>query len=727
MLVLSSVVAVTLWGQPAAAASASGELATTRTVPLRSDVAGGVIEHRTPTLHGLPVRGAVEVLHRTGEDTPARLMLSRGSLSAPQFLPDERTIAASDVVGLVAAAEGVDQLEPEEPPTLVYLMILGEPVLAWEVQLPLTFSPQPSRRLLWVSAMTGRILEESEQVFSARAHVFPRNPSATPKPIEVELPGLEQVGPGAPLDGARLRTLNCTATEPEEVVAWWQEGQCYPAPLATADANGDFFVDLPNVVYEADNVDPEDLFAEVSMYWHGARFLEALAERGLTEFSCEVSTLLANQRGLDRQGDLDFTPTNNAYYTNQCDPERGATMIFGQGTEVDFAYDGDVVYHELGHGVVALVAPEGLNRARLRADASVVDAGGINEALADYFSAMITEDPNLGSYVGRFWSATSRPFVRSAENTKTCPRDTMGQVHNDGEPFMAALWSARLRIGGALDGIVLQALARMPGDATLEEGAQALVEVSEEARARGVVSDDDHDTLVRALESRGLFDCPRVLTNPADVATGRSLWLRQVTVSVRPFFPGPMQLRYEVPVSDRELWVPFRLRPRGSNDPVSARLLVKRADEAITFDYDLVAVDDPGDPTGQTGRVREVVLVSGDWDLEIVPERVAGDEYIARVTGLEPGEVVHLMLVNDSVTPATASNVWVGTPGAVQPGGEGRGDSDGGDERDPESVRAEGGVSSGCGCRGGEPQLPLLAGGLLVLLGWRRRWARSRP
>jgi MYXO-CTERM domain-containing protein len=714
------VAAVTLWA-PGPVWAAPPDVTTTKRVPLRSDVAAGVIEHRVPSLEGLPVRGAFEVLHR-GHDGTTRVVSSRALRGPPQFLPHEVRIPSSRVAALIAEAAGTTTLvEPEEPPTLVYLSILGHAVLAWEVQLPLTFVPEPSRRRLWVSAMTGRVLDETDEVRSSRAHVFAANPSATPEPIEVELDGLDVHGPGLPLDGDRLRTLNCSATQPAEVLEWWNEGQCYPVALAKSDKDGDFFVPLPNIVYVDDNIDPEDLYAEVSMYYHGARFLDELAQRGLTEFSCETSTLLANHRGLAPDGDLDFTPVNNAYYTNQCDPERGPTMIFGQGSEVDFGYDGDVVYHELGHGVVALVAPEGLTRTRLRPDASVFDAGGVNEALADYFSAMITGNPHLGNYVGRFWSGTSRPWVRTAENQKTCPRDTIGQVHNDGEPMMAALWATRLRVGRALDAIVLQALARMPGDATLEEASHALIEVSKESVKQGAIDETDHDVLVRALESRGLLDCPRVITDPDDVAAGRTMWLRQRTVAVRPFYPGPMQLRYEVPPGQRELWVSFRLRPRGSSDPVSARVLVKRSDHSVEFEYDLVAVDDPGDPTGQTGRVREVVLVSGDWDLEVEPERVAGDDYVARVTGLEPGEVVHVAVVNDSPTPATASNVWIGTPGAVQPESDDDGDDDGG-EREPATAHAEGAVSSGCGCSGGAPAMPLASAMLALLVGWRRRW-----
>src|SRR5690606_23388840 len=183
-----------------------------------------------------------------------------------------------------------------------------------------------------------------------------------------------------------------------------------------------------------------------------------------------------------------------------------------------------------------------------------------------------------------------------------------------------------------------------------------------------------------------------------------------------PFYPGPMQLRYQVPTNERELWMPFRLRPRGFSDPVTARVLVKRGDAPITFEYDLVSVDDPGDPTGETGRVREVVLVSGDWDLEIEPEHLAADEYVARVTGLEPGGVVHVARGDGWMAPATASDVWIGTPGAVGPEpDDGSGASSGDDPSG--AVHAQDAVSSGCGCRSSAPSQPFGVMLTMLLLG----------
>jgi hypothetical protein len=48
-------------------------------------------------------------------------------------------------------------------------------------------------------------------------------------------------------------------------------------------------------------------------------------------------------------------PLDNAFFasagTFQSDDLSAGIMAFGQGTVVDYAYDGDVVFHELGHAV----------------------------------------------------------------------------------------------------------------------------------------------------------------------------------------------------------------------------------------------------------------------------------------------------------------------------------------------------------------------------------------
>jgi hypothetical protein len=477
------------------------------------------------------------------------------------------------------------------------------------------------------------------------------------------------------------------------VPPWHDDGDCYGVPRTFSDADGNFFVPLPDVLVPAMSRDPDDLYAELSMYAHGERFLEFMAERGITEYRCENSLMLANFRALAEDG---FEPLNNAFFSDQCDPDKGATMVFGQGSEVDFAYDGDVIYHELGHGIVALLTPDGLTQARPRNDGMLVDASAINEAIADYVSVMLAGDPYLADYVGRFWPSQSTPYIRTATNRKRCPDDLIGESHNDGEPLMGALWAVRVQVGDALDDVVLQALTRLSSDATLEEMAAALVAVASEMRDAGELDADDVVLLERELDARSLLDCPRVITDPASVASSHTQYLRKQSSSVVPWWPGPMQLRYEVPAGHDDAVVEFDLDARSTGGEVSAAVLVKHGDTPIEFTYDLVARDDAGDPTGHSSKVREQTLVSGDWDRVIPAERVSGNDHRVRIAGLRPGQVIHIALADTSTVDALVSGLKVLDPSAV-PQSDGSGSDDGSGGAAREDVRGEDAVAS-CAC-----------------------------
>lgn len=713
--------------------------------------ARGVLEQRRITLHGLPVRGAFEAAIRApgGE---SRVVTAALPTAAPQFLPAEATVARAQAMAIAQAhalgpAAATDK--PADDAELVYLMILGTPVLTWEVETPLVMLPEPSRRTVWVSAMSGRVLDERENVLASHATVYRHNPATTPVPVTVELTGVKAETAGVPLVGSRVQAFNCTLEAPEDpetVSPWWDEGECYPVHMAFSDASGDFFLPIPDVRYPDENIAGDDLYAELSMYYHAERFLDHLASLGVPDFKCELSSMLANFRYQEiavSYPDLDYGPLNNAYFTNTCDPEKGPTMIFGQGSAVDFGYDGDVVYHELGHGVVSHLAPEGLGGRRLRPEAALTDAGGINEALADYFSAMITQDPELGNYVARYWPTYGSSAIRNAENTKICPSNTIGQVHNDGEPFMAGLWASRKRIGGKLDLAVLEMLMRLSADADLEEAAHTLLQVAHERRGAGEWDDVDLQHLIRAFDERGLFECERVIRDPAAVNGGRTMYLRPYNSGVAPFYPGPMQLRHVVPEGSDNIIVRFRLAPRGTStgnpitSPVGAVALIKRGEDApIRFEYDLTAVETSGDPAGKAPTVKEVIQVRGDWDIEQAATLVLGSENQLVIRGFHPGEVVHVTLVNIASTEAVAGAVSVisvdpalldqgslPSDGIVTSGGESEtGDaSDGGED----SIQS-GEAAIACACRASEPRPSapaiVIAGGILLGLRRRPRW-----
>jgi hypothetical protein len=629
-------------------------------VAMSPQLARGRVEVVRFAIEGIPVRNAFEVVH-TDPQGRARTIATRRPTATPDLAPADARIDAVEATRRAFAIVRSTAADPtpESPPELVYRVVLGVPVLAWEVQLPFSSRPEPTRKTLWISAASGALVDERENVFASRARVFAENPASTPEPIEVTLTDIDATGPGVPLAGPRVQSFNCVTTPPAAPMPWHDDGDCWAVARTFSDAAGDFFVPLPDPLDPTTGTDGDDLFAELSMYVHAERFMNVIAARGIPNYRCELSTMLANFRTLADDPGAPPDPLNNAYYTDQCDAEKGPTMLFGQGTDVDFAFDADVIYHELGHGLVAHVSAEGLGGSRKRADALVVDATAINEAIADYVSVMFQNDPDLAEYVGRFWVSQTSPYIRTARNGKRCPDDTIGQGHNDGEPLMGALWATRVVVGDALDAIVLASLARLPNDATLEEASAALLEVADEAVLAGELTATHRALLERELDARGIIDCPRVITDPEEVVGGRTMYLRKVSAAVEPFWPGPMQLRYRVPADAHELVVELDLDPRGSDDPPAAAVLVKRAADPIAFTYDLVARDDAGDPTGASGKVRELTLVGGDWDRRVEVERIADDAHRATIGGLQPGEVVHLALVATAEVDATATKVRI--------------------------------------------------------------------
>lgn len=659
---------------------AAGELAVGRRdrVVAGSRLRAAVGERRSLTLHGLPLRGAFETTWQVGA-APPRVVASRYPASDASLRPEQARIdhtrAAERFAAHLRAHLGSGQLERAGGRAglhgeLVYLLMADTPVLAWEFTAPLHMGPTPSRTRVWISAADGRTLEVVELVdFDGRADVFEQNPSQTPFPVEVNLTSLDpepepwaedMVAEPGLLTGTRVRVFNCIDAEDGPYAPWRKAdtNECYPTQRVRADENGDYFVPLPDITLRADNLAPTDLYAELSMYYHAEKFFAHMAEQhGVTEFPCELSNMVANFHWLEPAPgypELDYGPYNNAYFSGVCEIDKGPTMLFGQGSEVDFAFDGDVVYHELGHGIVAQLTPEGLRGYKLRSDGVLTDARGINESIADYHTLMLTDQPEMGDYVGFYWADLGRPWIRFADNEAQCPRDMAGQPHNDGAPLTAALWSARKRVGGdKLDPVVLASLALLPGDATLEDMSAALLEVAAAERDAGVWTDGDVEQLERALATRNLIDCERVIDNPASLDEPRFLYLRNNGNSISPFWPGPVQFRQRIPNGSDNLLLTFEVSTEGNSAGQPVRydvqpvLLVKRssvsADAAMQFQYEPAAL---GHHDGEDGDIHQAWELSGDWDEIYTPTQLSEQRRQILIRGLEPGEVVHATFAN---------------------------------------------------------------------------------
>lgn len=319
----------------------------------------------------------------------------------------------------------------------------------------LPFAPE-----ILVDAETGRVVLARERARTmVGASMYRDNPARTPGLDPIPFP--DGFAPsGEPLENETIAARTCVDRQRTESFGGDRVHACDLVAIARPRPDGTY-VEKPDDDPTSAGRD-EDAFAEVSMYTHLSRvyaFFRALAPPGTTRIVAGKVpfTAVANLRlapGLDGHGDesragdpsVPLVPFANAFFAPANDAfgalygTKGGGLWFGQGPRRDYAYDGDVVYHEFTHGVIDatmalasyVVDDEGLSAA----------PGALNEGLADYFSSALTGDPELGEYAAQD-IAEGLPFVRSLANDDACARMVTGEVHFDSTAYSGALWEAR--------------------------------------------------------------------------------------------------------------------------------------------------------------------------------------------------------------------------------------------------------------------------------------------
>lgn len=592
--------------------------------------------------HGLPIRGAYEVVALAGDGS--RRSLTRREVEPPRVRPQDATVDRAQARAIATQVLGAAPTDA----TLVYVNVLGEAVLAWELSSPLRRDTDtgPLRERVWIGATTGVPILRRPIAFDSGAQVFEEDPASTPVPIEITFETIDVDTAGVPLSSPTIDVRGCVDASDQPAPTWWREGMCFPQARALSDAGGDFYVPLPNVGLAADNESFEDAYAEVAAYWYVERFFAAMAARGLTSHRCEQFTIVVNRYSLtlDREGEVERVPAGGANFVDECDPDVSPTLIVGQGRYVDYAYDADVLWHELGHSVIQHVSPDGLTDRRFTPLGILSEAGALNEGLADYLAMTIAGDPEVGEYIGRFSVDQTTPYLRTGQNNQVCPDDLVGQWHNDGLIVSGALWSARVRVGEVVDRVLLDTLARLEPDAVLDEFGRTFIDVAAEHVEAGTLDAADHELLARTFAGRGLLDCEHVITDEGLATLGKRMTLIADDEAITPFAPGPLQLRYVVPDGESELTV-FFSGSFGGLDPLlePAMTVLLRVGEPVMFEY----ASDGG-----------IVEVGGSWDLAVEAESLNGQDFIARLP-VEAGDEIFVTLANRSPVGASVSNFFV--------------------------------------------------------------------
>ncbi|HET6978751.1 MAG TPA: M36 family metallopeptidase [Pyrinomonadaceae bacterium] len=158
----------------------------------------------------------------------------------------------------------------------------------------------------------------------------------------------------------------------------------------------------------------------------------------------------------------DGSGTNNANFATPPDgsrPRMQQYLFTSPNPDRDSSVDGDVVFHEYGHGISNRLIGNGSTAL------SGTQSGAMGEGWSDYWATTINNDGAVGEYV------TNNPNgIRRAAYTvpAAAVHDSYADlqstsVHNDGEVWAATLWDLRTQLGAATtDLLVLNGMKFTP-------------------------------------------------------------------------------------------------------------------------------------------------------------------------------------------------------------------------------------------------------------------------
>jgi len=408
------------------------------------------------------------------------------------------------------------------------------------------------------------------------ALIYAQNPVRTPAPQLAEL-ALEPAG--LALSHPYLLAQSCVDEGKTVALPTDRGGRalrvCTPTSTARPDVAGTYTAS-PRREPTSAGADP---FAEAMLFHHGARTLAYFAELGLSPPWPSHKTplrLVANVRmpaaylgvPTPSTADAPLVPWPDALFVAEgrdrtgllpaMNPQPGDAIWFGEGATTRFAYDGDVIVHEVSHALLAPLLPD---RPWYRDEQGASGAHtALDEGLADYFAAAMNGDPTIGEYASQDAALWQQ---RSIDAVAHCPQALVGRRRPDSLLLSSALWSIRKplapRAARLLDGAVMTALIALRDVPTLSldrllESVASKLAVRSPALAKAAR---------REFGRRGLLPaCTRVNTlDPAQSLAGQTdSFLAPGTraVDAHALAPGVVQFRVRIPRGTRVVRLRFR-------------------------------------------------------------------------------------------------------------------------------------------------------------------------
>jgi hypothetical protein len=510
------------------------------------------------------------------------------------------------------------------------------------------------------------------------ALVFLIDPVATPEATDVVLAGVADDAGGSLTSTAdasgvrRLRVLSCLDEgDTIQIPGSGPSRICTLRPRANKDEHGSFVYPDWDADVTGDG-SPDDVHAEVSLYYHAQRMYDLLTAPEVGVFPLLPGrhwvdgepvplNLVANYRLPAPASATELAPAGVAFFIPSEWMQMGMStfqglqgydgdfLVFGQGGRTDFGYDGDTVYHEFGHAVtwataqLESMAPDALGLTHL--------GGAVDEGLADTFAFLVSGNPRLYAYLD---ARTGGGFGVDVDEDFLYPQDLHGLQVADGR-ILASANRAVLQLLADRAGIdvagftrlvllTLERLAARPLWSSLAPWSDALL---------AVLADEGLDTLVPdvrdLLHSRGLGEVERAVdvtswtgTSDQFLVTGGAIdepWNTYLEVEdasgwVR-ISPATVQLVVVPPAGADQVVLDAVIHPWGNSFP------------ATVDDLDYRLYVHAGSPVTYTATTGQRVVV--DRDTTLVPTVGPGANSASisfTVTGLTPGTPTYLHLVN---------------------------------------------------------------------------------
>ena len=160
----------------------------------------------------------------------------------------------------------------------------------------------------------------------------------------------------------------------------------------------------------------------------------------------------------------DGSGTNNANFATPPDgsrPRMQQYLFTAPSPDRDSSIDGDVVFHEYGHGISNRLIGNGSTAL------SGTQSGAMGEGWSDYWAITINGDGAVGEYVMNNTAGIRRAAYTVPANSVHDSYADVGaggfQVHRDGEVWAATLWDLRTQLGATVtDNLVLNGMKFTP-------------------------------------------------------------------------------------------------------------------------------------------------------------------------------------------------------------------------------------------------------------------------